>query len=263
MFWDCILILIDTNLVHLFAKLKLKLIENPKNVHPSTLNRFNLIQLIKTNIRDKPQSIKIMDIKSTSTSPSTTTNSIDLTVFEKQSSCKHNDDPKLCQIVQLLLTGLRYYSLLDLKNDQTHKDIFDNFINEIYSPQRIIMHYFHLRTCHGHQIHDIMQYSLTENGFQTCDIDSCKSSSRLYRSSSDFDIEKDLVESSSSRVMEDLFDGIHHYIFHLFDCGLRDTIINSNEDNEKSKVSDDEYFDHKFFSLKKKNKSSTKKYLKI
>ena len=50
--------------------------------------------------------------------------SIDLSVFEKESSCKHNDDPKLCEVVQLLLTGLRYYSVLDIKNNQIHKDIF-------------------------------------------------------------------------------------------------------------------------------------------
>ena len=56
--------------------------------------------------------------------------------------------------------------------------------------------------------------------------------------------------------MEDIFDGIHHSISSFW-VGLRDNIIDLNDkNNEEIKVSNDEYFDSKFFSLKKRIKST-------
>ena len=184
---------------------------------------------------------------------------IDLSIFQNQSSCKHNEDPRLCEIVKSLLTGLKYYASLDVENNQTHANIFENFVHDLYSPQQLIMDYFHMKSKHGHQIHDIMQYVLSEKEFPPCDIDVCEYSSRLYRVSTDNRPKTQISHSSSLNVMKDIFDSIHHYIFHLFDCGLRNNITDLEEINEDIKTSDDEYFDSRFYSLKKRIKSTRKR----
>ena len=73
---------------------------------------------------------------SSSQSPLITT-SIDLSIFKNQSSCKHNKDIKLCQIIGLLLTGLRYTVHWMLKL-MKQTNLFGNFIHGIYS-HKIIM----------------------------------------------------------------------------------------------------------------------------
>eukprot|EP01084_Bolivina_argentea_P113092 201642_1 len=157
---------------------------------------------------------------------------VDLSVFKLISSTsattitlKCNDAINLCASIQLLLTGLRYYSLMDIKSNKNHQHIFSHFIHEIYTPQMIIMNYFHIQKAHGHQIYDIMNLALNQYGFSSCDIDFCPYSSRLYRVS---EAAKTIIIASSEKdndpsvtTISDAFDGIHHFIFHLFETGFR------------------------------------------
>ena len=59
--------------------------------------------------------------------------SIDLSVFKKDSNCNNNDNFKSCPQIRALLSGLKYYQLLDIISNKNDRDIFDNCLTEIYS----------------------------------------------------------------------------------------------------------------------------------
>ena len=179
--------------------------------------------------------------------------STDLSVFQNTdnhqppSNCT---DYKTCICVKRILTGLQYYTSLDVISNNNHRDLFSLFIDDIYNVQSVIMDFYHLRKQHGDQIWDIMNYALNYYQFQYCNIDLCSYSDRLYRvnqSNTNNNIDGTL------KVMTDLLDGIHHHLFHSFETGFRLHLDNNDND-----IVDDEhdvkdmYYDSKYAMMRKR-----------
>ena len=168
---------------------------------------------------------------------------IDLSIFDhaqdlSQESCTDLND---CHHIKRILTFLKYYSLLQVSSNQDDQNIFINFINTIYTVSDLIMDNFHLQKKHGQEINQIMDVAMSQYKFQSCDLQTCPYSSRLYRAndkSAELNIFDEDDKESVLQVVMDIIDGIHHYVFHVFECGLRD-IGDTKSDNDD--FIDDEY----------------------
>ena len=95
--------------------------------------------------------------------------SLDLSVFNNnEDNDNHNQHCNVftsCQCIERILTALRYYQLLDLKSNEERQEIFNNFINTVYSPSDLIMDYFHLQQMHDNKIQNIRVYALDHYEF--------------------------------------------------------------------------------------------------
>lgn len=215
-----------------------------------------------------------MNNKSQSSPPSSP--QIDLSVFNnidnQQTSAASSSCPdfKACPATKRLLVTLKYYSSLDLKSNPDHANIFAQFIHEIYSTDLIIMDYFHLQKKHGQEIYDIMNHSLNHHQFKPCNLDDCQYSSRLYRVSEAAAIvnKADNDYDPSIKLVGDILDGIHHYVFHLFQSGFRsiDVDYDDNKTEAANAAAMDEYFDGKFALMSKRindTKAKTRRFNRI
>ena len=73
-------------------------------------------------------------------------------------------------------------------------------------------------------------------------LDYCSHSSRLYRvndAAAVINISDPLLITIGN-----IFDGIHHYMFYLFESGLR-SIEDDHDDVEQDETKEDEYYDYK------------------
>ena len=197
--------------------------------------------------------------------------SIDLSVFDTQESSNNCKDFKSCICIRRILTLSKYFSLLQINSDKDHQTTFINFIQTIYNTSDLIMDQFHLQKKHNHEIHDIMNHALNYYKIPSCDIQTCPHSSRLYRvddKSSEIPIfDEDDVESALT-VFIDIMDSIHHLIFHIFECGLRDIGDNKTDDKDDENLNDneDEYYDRNFARMSARiasTRSNTQRFNRI
>ena len=176
-----------------------------------------------------------------------------------QKSSLSSNNLKQRPYIKRILTLLKYYSMLKPTSDREGQRIFVNFINTVYNTSELIMDHFHLYKKHDHQIQDITNLALTDYKIPPCDIRTCPHSSRLYRTndaSTDFIIfDKDDKESLLPVTM-DIIDGIHHYIFHVTECGLRITEDDESIDNIDCKEETNEYYDPTYARIREKVKKS-------
>ena len=193
--------------------------------------------------------------------------SIDLSVFnqQQQQEAACNNDFKSCECIKRVLTALQHYSLLDLHSNKDHQIIFNNFLNTVYSPSDLIMDFFHFKNIHDQEIQQIMVYALDYFKFPLCDVESCLFSSRLYRvneAAAILNIFDSDDKTSSLPVVISLLDSIHHYIFHLSVCGLRD-FQDKDSDNKANEDQGDEYHDAEFAVMNKRILSTRPKTQKF
>ena len=127
------------------------------------------------------------------------------------------------------------------------------------------MDYFHLKQYHDDEMQQIIKYSFDHYKFQSCDVNSCDYSSRLYRVVDTsariniFDNDDKTSSHSSLLVVINMLDCIHHYIYHIQQCGLRDSQRNGYDNEIREKEKDDSYHhDAKFAAMSKRISSTTK-----
>ena len=181
------------------------------------------------------------------------TTAIDLTVFDHKQASSDCHDFKRCICIQRILTSLKYYSLLKINSNSSHQTIFNDFIQTIYTVSNLIMDQHHLQKEHCNEVYEIMNYALSEYKVPKCDIKTCLYSSRLYRvqdALSKINIfDKDDTESSL-RIAIDIIDGIHHFVFHVFESGLRDNGKNTvRVDQNENNKDVDECYDNEFAKM--------------
>ena len=201
--------------------------------------------------------------------------SIDLSVFNKDDKKESNQqqqaichDLKSCECMKRVLTALRYYSMLKVHSNKDDQTKFNDFVNTIYLPSDLIMDFFHFKNIHNQQIQQIMNHAVDYYKFPLCNIESCTYSSRLYRVNEAvtmINIFDDDDKTSKLGVVISLLDSIHHYIFHLTDCGLRD-FVDKDGDNkmeEEEEEKEEKYHDVEFAVMSKRilsTQKNTKKF---
>ena len=170
---------------------------------------------------------------------------IDLSVFKNNGNlcngmCKENDAfNDLCMPLQRIITAQFYYQQLDTIKNENDQSIFINFMNEVYSDMVLNDHY-HLIEIHKDNIWEINQILLklmpstqTEAQSKTsppsssptssprlCNILGCEYTSRRFNRFV-ADTRKEQYMDKNLTFYQNLFDGIHYYLFHCFETGLR------------------------------------------
>ena len=191
--------------------------------------------------------------------------SVDLTIFDLKSLQKPQDnkcnDVTTCVNIKRILTCLQYYSLLQIHSNPDNQNIFNNFINSIYTVTNIIEDRYHMQKIHGHQIYEIMNHALNQYQFPLCDIKLCPYSSRLYRvndKSEEINVFNQQDKESVLPVFIDIIDQLHNFIFHISECGLRDIPYKQNDENNEDNKEKDEYYDAEFSGMSARISSKTK-----
>ena len=179
---------------------------------------------------------------------SATATDIDFTVFNKVDS-KSSTDLNESFLIKRILTLLKYYQILNVNTDKNNQSIFINFITTTYTVSDIIMDYHQLKKQYGQPINDIMKIAKEVYKIKVYDIKTCPHSSRLYRvndQSAELNIFDEEDTDSPFKVVMDIIDGIYHFIFHIYESGLRFDHSNTSNYNggvmdNKNKTSEEHY----------------------
>eukprot|EP01083_Nonionella_stella_P189925 703451_1 len=148
----------------------------------------------------------------------------DLSVFHNGGkSCDYcnGGDIAKCIAFQRISTGLKYYSLFDIENNKNDEEIFTHFINDVYPLREMHNDYTHIIRKHQHQIQDIKQLLIAQGVFEECNLSNCAFTTRHHAREEKEESEDTL--DPSLNLAKQRFDSLHFYFFHLFECGLRST----------------------------------------
>ena len=170
---------------------------------------------------------------------STLSSSNDLTLFDniEEHDLPDCKDFKTCPAIQRLLSSLRYYKSLQLQQNKDHREIFANFIKEVYKHSILNQDFHHFQKRHEHQLHEISEYAI-ENGIcKDCNVNTCDHASRHYRVENIKTINLNLDPSLT--VYIDTLDSFHFYLLHLHQVGLR--FIDSTPDDANATQYDEAY----------------------
>ena len=185
----------------------------------------------------------------------TSTTPPDLTVYQNMGTndaCNGNDNYKQCQAMTRLLVGLKYFTLLNIVENENDKEIFSNFISDIYYP--FIDDYVHFNNHHSHQLEDINnEIIIIDNNqisFDECDILTCPFTTRHHNTrphTNSHDLDDDILN-----FYKQTMDSFHFYLFHCFDVGIRCKKQDTKEEKEeKEEQKNDTYFDAAFSRINK------------
>ncbi len=176
--------------------------------------------------------------------------------------------------------ALKYYQLLNIQRNQDNIKTFTHFINNIYKKQ-IINDYIHVLDQHSDDLENIHNQLLNDNHYSDiCKVSDCsiidrhyntkrrmgrkpqqigsrysnKRSAKIERSKQhpeiddiDHDLEK-FQENTDGNILFycDLLDNIHHFLFHLFEIGVR---IKTTDDEMKEYYNNNYNHDALFYKL--------------
>lgn len=182
---------------------------------------------------------------------------IDLSILEDnmEEPSQDCDDIKTCPAVNRLLSALRYYSSLKIDENENHRDIFINFMNEVYTPSMIIDDSYHLRRIHSQSTQELIDFAMNECGFSKCNINTCDFANRHYRVGHYDTYNTKQLKTSDPKVtvFRDLMDSNHYCLFHLIETGLR-CVDNGNQNDvfdEKEEIQYKESYDPEFAKMRR------------
>ncbi len=134
-----------------------------------------------------------------------------INIEDKCESNNDNEDPmKSCIVLKRINYALLYYNKLNIITNQQHQQLFDHFMNEIY--YNIINDFIHLNNKHSHQLEYI------NNNLKPCNINTCKCTSRHHGLNNN---DNQNTLNPTLNFYKQTMDGIHFYLYHCFDVGLR------------------------------------------
>ena len=161
---------------------------------------------------------------------------IDLNIFDQPipspNESKTDNDLNKSLSIKRILTLLKYYQMLKVNSDKEGQTIFIKFINTKYNVSHLIMDYFKLQDKYINQAQDIMNIAKDVYKIKVYDIETCPHSSRLYRvedKTAKLNIFNEEDKDSVFKVVMDIIDGTYHFIFHMYQSGLR---VNENDTSD-------------------------------
>eukprot|EP01084_Bolivina_argentea_P158579 276218_1 len=86
---------------------------------------------------------------------------------------------KKCDHLYRLLTGLKYYSLLNISNNALSHNLFTEFCINIY--KNALNDYIHIISIHSHQLEIIIEILIKTDVFGVCTLSKCHLFQRHYR----------------------------------------------------------------------------------
>ncbi len=161
---------------------------------------------------------------------------------EECDACQRQSIVKNCASVDRIISALKYYTLLNAKNSYEGQSTFISFLQTIYN--NYLNDIIHLTTTHAQDLENINKSLRTHYGLKECDLKSCVLSDR-HRHDGNINIDPD--QDPMFLFYQSTFDAMHHYLFHLFDLGLRSP---SNGDDNAQQIEQEQhvplYFDAVF-----------------
>ena len=178
--------------------------------------------------------------------------SIDLAIFTNKNEINNKCDAstlninadinELCIQLKRLIYSHNYYKALDLQNSDNDKEKFRQFMMEIYCND-IINDYEHLMVDHKHDLYPLNQIILKTSKSTTstkCILSNCESTQRHY-------IRDEITDKGNEAIdvhllfFCQLFDSVHFYLYHCFECSLRmipKQFRNDNNDEKDDNISE-------------------------
>lgn len=192
---------------------------------------------------------------------------IDLTIFknlesndckinELNDNIKHNNSIENCDCMKRIAMGLKYYQFVCDKTIESEQ--FINFCQEIYC--NLLDDYCHFIKHHQQQLNQIKIELETKCSLKECNINECIMMERHYRTERGHRERKD-VEDATYSFYSDVFDTIHHQIFHIDRLGLR--FHKKDDDNQEIKDVDRLFKTMKDFIFKKREQNGSDRFKRL
>ena len=125
---------------------------------------------------------------------------------------------KRCDFLNRLVTGLKYYMILEIDRNAVDKDEFNSFFSDTY--QNMLDYYLHCLKVHSIDLEEIYDSLFNKYKFKhKCDIHKCAYSARHFIADKVYNPDDD----SQMNFFIETYDSLHYYLFHLFTVGLRST----------------------------------------
>eukprot|EP01084_Bolivina_argentea_P115646 205626_1 len=120
-----------------------------------------------------------------------------------------------CDSLTRISSALKYYDLGSDKKDTNFHYYLIQFCHEIY--EQFLDDYIHIIRVHGEDLMEISAELRGNYGHKQCDVTQCLKINRHYARHRIPDIN----DNAEYDFYAACFDRLHHFIFHLFDMGLR------------------------------------------
>ena len=151
----------------------------------------------------------------------------DLNIFKSKQDALPSDecsDISQCVAIKRLMIALRYYSLLNIEENEQNMDILMEFVNEVYGIQ-LLDDNNHLILAHKDKLYEIKQEFIGKDN--VCSMKKCKFTQRHY-----------VWNFVNLNFYCQVFDSLHFYLFHCLDGGFRVPLVDENkeEKDEEDKV---------------------------
>eukprot|EP01084_Bolivina_argentea_P141400 248468_1 len=155
-----------------------------------------------------------------------------------------------CSCLMRISNSLGYYHLLFKNGNNDISHLTEKFVKFIFESHPICLDdYIHLICSHSDSLNDIKNYLIANHGFIDCENTiQCNVVQRHYRNRNN--------KNNGYDFYIDMFESLHVNLFHLYELGLRSTIIHSQE----NKVSYFNCNDNVFDSIQKQIKSKRNKF---
>ena len=190
-------------------------------------------------------------ISAFSTEPFAQSN-FDFALFEQKTDthgdCSNDEvfDIEHCIHIKRILAAMNCYQILDPHTNPTNADSFKHFCNAIYP--EYLNDYEHMLSTHSHQSEAISDQLINYPQYGRCDHSKCKLFTRYnddsFRKASVVAIEQSHMDSATLFLCE-LFDSIHHWLFHMFDAAMRIRGV----DQDQLQILDDQCVDVQFHKI--------------
>ena len=172
-----------------------------------------------------------------------------------------------CYQILRMISSLIFYSTIDPINNETHKEEFMKYCNDVYP--EILNDYIHIMDHHQNDISGISQTIKRDIQLMNeCDVQNCMALRRHYRNRDNSLLNKPEQNEVSQDSMDfdliffiELLDCIHCFWYHSYHLGIRINTDDIKYENE-SKTEGKQYFDQQFAirsQLIKENKTKMDK----
>ena len=186
---------------------------------------------------------------------------MDMTIYKNlnANNCVINNDSnddysyiQNCDYLQRISIGLKYYDLF-CKN-KIERDIFIQFCQTIYT--NFLDDYCHFISVHNYHLTSIIAELQRNYGLIQCKMESCDIVDRHYRINSGRH-QPLISENRKDNFNIDLFDRLHHHIFHITQCGFRENLREEQEEKKREEtemtdIDDTAVFDAEFMKMKER-----------
>ena len=186
---------------------------------------------------------------------------------QQQRGCKGT--VKDCECLQRIIFALKYYNKLNIINKESDKDKLVELGMDIY--HSLLDDYTHILLKHNQSLEEIFNFMIYSSNMRRCELFGCSAATRHHR-----DRRKDNQKYANMTASDDeheydehfmfymdTMDGIHCYLYHLYDVGYRvkkSEIESDIHDEEKEDINDikGDVFDATFSKINKIVKAKEK-----